>query len=501
MKKVNKFLFYMFPVLGFLSSCAPVMTSALFENNPNPYIDDYTSFASIDSMTHWGVYNVHDPAGFRVGDIFYAYSTDAIFHPSREEAMKAFQHPQGNIQVRKSKDLVHWEFVGWAFPEIPHEAVEWVRSNNSGRGATNIWAPFPVKYKEKYRLYYCVSAFGKSISYLGLAESDSPEGPWELKGAVVKTDSNSVMNAIDPSVVTNEKGEMWLYYGSYFGGLFAVQLNVETGLPLTENDQGQLVARRDNPERDNLEAPEIFYHPKFKKYYLLVSYDPLMTTYNVRASRSDSIDGVFSDYFGEDLRQKRKIYPILTFPYRFENHVGWAGTAHCGILERDGQYFLLHQGRLAPSFQMMDLHVREIFWTQDGWPCVSPERYAEIEQIPVSNHDMVGSWEVIIIRDHPDNPRQTEAGQIRWGEGNLLRGEMNVSERYILNKDKTISGKDGGSWNFNKNTKVLSLKIAENEYSELFVHWGQDWENECKTIMFTGLDKNGFSVWGKRVQE
>jgi len=90
--------------------------------------------------------------------------------------------PLRYIQVRKSLDLVNWEFVGWAFPEIPEEAVEWVRSRNEGRGATNIWAPYVMKQGDVYRLYFSVSAFGKKTSWIGLAESDSPEGPWVQKG-------------------------------------------------------------------------------------------------------------------------------------------------------------------------------------------------------------------------------------------------------------------------------------------------------------------------------
>lgn len=94
--------------------------------------------------------------------------------------------PLGFIQMRRSKDLVHWEFLGWAFPEIPEEAVQWVQSHANGQGATNIWAPYIIPYKDKYRLYYCVSAFGRKTSYIGLAESTSPEGPWTRMAVSLK---------------------------------------------------------------------------------------------------------------------------------------------------------------------------------------------------------------------------------------------------------------------------------------------------------------------------
>ena len=79
----------------------------------------------------------------KLGDYYYMYSTDAILGENRQEAEEK-NVPLGYIQVRRSKDLVKWEFVGWAFPEIPQEAVEWVRSHAGGEGATNIWAPYII---------------------------------------------------------------------------------------------------------------------------------------------------------------------------------------------------------------------------------------------------------------------------------------------------------------------------------------------------------------------
>ncbi len=480
-----------------ISACNQERPPVTPENNPNPWADDYSAVSAMADYKSWGTYNVHDPAGFKVGDTFYIYSTDAIFRENKEEAKEAGV-PMGFIQVRTSKDLVNWQFQGWAFPEIPAEAVKHVHDNNNGNGATNIWAPYPVEYNGKYRLYYCVSAFAKSISYLGLAESDSPIGPWEMKGCVVKTDSTSVMNAIDPSIVITEQGEHWMVYGSYFGGLYAVQLNSETGLALKEGDQGHCIARRANGKKDNIEAPEIIYHPELKQYYLFVSYDPLMTTYNVRVGRSDKPEGPFYDMFGADMKDETNNYPILTHPYRFRNHPGWAGTAHCGVVKNGETYYLMHQGRLSPGNHMMDLHVREIFWTPDGWPVVSPERYAAIPQTSFISADFVGDWEVIMIHDSKYE-RELWAGQILWGEGELRENEVNVSVLYSFKEDGKIVGEQEGNWKYDPE-KGLTVQLGEEVIEGLIPHIGQDWENEKTTLLFTGLEKHGFSVWGKRVK-
>jgi len=466
-------------------------------HSPNPWKDDYRDLSKMEKYLQWGTYNVHDPSCKKIGDNYYMYSTDAIFFDHRTEAG---EKPKGFIQVRRSKDLVHWEFVGWAFPEIPKEAVEWVHTHADGRGATNIWAPFIIPYKDKFRLYYCVSAFGRKISYLGLAESDSPEGPWEQKGYVVKTNEESVMNAIDPTVIVdNQTGKWQMIYGSYFGGLFCVELNPETGHTMQPDDKGQVVARRANYRKDNLEAPDILYNPDLKKYFLFVSYDPLMTTYNVRAGRSEYPDKDFKDFFGKEMKDTVNIFPILTAPYQFDNHPGWAGTGHCGVFsDEKGNYFMAHQGRLSPQNQLMVLHVRQMFFTSGGWPVVSPERYAGSQPIHFKSIDLAGEWEIIRIFE-PVAERQLEAGQVLPGEGNLNANEKNTSFHILFSKGGKIDEKNG-KWSFTEKKQLLNLTLNGEKIKNLIVFAGHDWENETETVLFTGLDSRGRSVWGKRIK-
>jgi len=485
--------------LIFFIPCKAQNVSFKISDNPNPWPDDYTSISSMENYKLWGTYNVHDPYCLKVGDTYYMYSTDAIFRENRIKA-KEKNINIGYIQVRKSKDLVHWDFVGWAFPEIPVAAVEHIHKNNNNKGGTNIWAPYIVRYGNVFRLYYCVSAFGKSISYLGMAESNSPEGPWIQKGPVIKTTSHSPMNAIDPTVVTNpDNGEQWMIYGSYFGGIYCVQLNPETGFTMKKEDFGHNVARRFNGMKNNIEAPEVIYNPQEKKYYLFVSYDPLMTTYNVRVGRSDKPEGPYFDKFGINLSQESDKYPIITHPYRFQNHSGWAGTGHCGVLRDGNHYFMFHQARLAPENQLMVLNVRELFWTEDGWPVASPERYAGSQNsFQFTSNDLVGDWEIILIRDSKYE-RKLWAGQILWGESELKEDEVNISLKYTFTNDGKMVGEQNGAWSLSGVNK-LSFKVGDEEVSDLTLFIGQDWENQKRTILFTGLDKYGFSVWGKRIK-
>ncbi|MDR0566453.1 MAG: arabinan endo-1,5-alpha-L-arabinosidase [Prevotellaceae bacterium] len=493
-----------FPLLFLLPACggeAPFAPSA----SANPWKDDYRSVAWMESYRAWGTYNVHDPSCKKFGDYYYMYSTDAIFAENRQAA-REHGVPLGYIQVRRSKDLVSWEFLGWAFPAIPDEAVQWVRSHANGKGATNIWAPYITRHNGVYRLYFCVSAFGKKASYIGMAESLSPQGPWTQKGCVVKTNGESAMNAIDPSIVVDrESGRWWMHYGSFFGGLYCVELDPETGLTATPSDLGHLIARRASYRTDNLEAPEIIYHPTLKKYYLFYSYDPLMTTYNIRVARSDKPEGPFVDFFGQDVSDTTNNFPILTAPYQFDGHPGWAGTGHCSVIRQEsGDFFMLHQARLSPHNVMMVLHVRQLLFTPDGWPVASPERYAGgRRQQRFGKADLAGEWEVMRIAE-PAKERRLEAGQVRWGEETLKNAEWSLSSRAVLTKWGRVKGKGKGKgkgrWRFSGKHQTMNLTLDGETIENIFVLPGHDWEREQETILLCGLDSRGCTFWGKRIK-
>jgi len=490
----------------FIAACGSIATAAVFNPvpRPNPWVDDYTPVSSLENYRSWGTYNVHDPSCIKAGEYYYMYSTDAIyFNPANRH--RSHEHnpgvKTGFIQVRRSRDLVNWEYAGWAFDEIPAEAADWVKSHNNRLGASNIWAPYITRHGDRYRLYYCVSAFGKNTSYIGLAESISPDGPWEQRGCVVKTDRSSAMNAIDPSVITDTDGRMWMHYGSYFGGLYCVELDPSTGLTKTDGDKGHLTARRANWRIDNLEAPEIFYYKSLDKYFLFASYEPLMTTYNVRVCRSDNAAGPFTDFYGQEMRDTTNNFPILTAPYAFDRHAGWAGTGHCGVFDDgNGRVFMVHQARLAPSNELMDLHLRRVFFTPGGWPVVSPQRYAGNSDRRFNTDDIPGVWELIRI-DDPRSTRGLEAGQVLWGEGHLMKNESNGSIVCAVYPDGFLTaGLDNGSWTFDPGTQLMTITLGNETITDLIVHAGHDWERQTDTVLLTGLDSRGRSVWAKRIR-
>lgn len=492
--KLKPIFGYFLILFLFFSSCE----SERVDYDPG-YPDDYSHLTDIHHYKEWGVYNVHDPSAIKSDDgYYYLYSTDAIYWP--QDAIRESDTIQtGFVQIRRSPDLVNWEFMGWAFDEIPPEAIEHIRKASDGREPHNLWAPYIKKWKDEYRLYYSASLFGANTSFIGMAKSHSPLGPWEQMGEVVKTFSDDPPNAIDPSIVTDPVTQrQYMHYGSYFGGMYVLELDPETGLALQKGYIGELVARRDEGDIRILEAPEIIYNPELEKYYYFISYDPLFTHYNLRVGRSDSPVGPFYDFFGNDMAEPENNYPMITYPYRFEGHPGWAGVGHNAVLNDNGKFFVMHQGRLAPVNHMMVLHVREVFWTDDGWPVVSPQRYAGVPQTRISKREITGTWEEIRLHEVKDTVTLWQ-GQIPpggWHYDTLL---FNNSVRVNYLADGNIPGHANLSWEL-KNGQILLTDTETNTTEKLIVFWGWDWENGRETILYSGLSAEGLGIWGKKIE-
>ena len=131
---------------------------------------------------------------------------------------------------------------------------------------------------------------------------------------------------------------------------------------------------------------------------------------------------------------------------------------------------MAHQGRLSPDNHMMDLHVREVYFTESGWTVVSPQRYTGTPTRKFERDDLVGEWEIIRITE-PPLVRDLLAGQILWGEGDLRKGEQAESTLITFDKDGTASN---AKWNFNSRKQSLNIKAKHEEINNLIVMAGHD---------------------------
>jgi arabinan endo-1,5-alpha-L-arabinosidase len=441
--------------------------------------DTYSSITAFDHRMQWGPYNTHDPSIIKDGEYFYCYSTDAAY---------GITVPPG-IQVRKSKDLVEWEFAGFVFNGLPKQGSDFIKANG-GTPFNSLWAPFVIKVGSEFRLYYSLSSAKPRLSAIGLATSSSPLGPWtEKELAVTSRDNNTVQtNAIDPTVVVTASGEHWMYYGSAWDGIYILKLNPASGLAATDGDRGTRIAQRGFTGgiiNGNVEGPEIIYQETLKKYFLFIAYDWLETKYNVRVGRSDSPEGPFLDFNGKDLNEEEDNIPMILAPYKFANHGGWQGTSHPAVFRHENQFYMAHQGRPGVDKYFMVLHVRKIFWTEDGWPVVSPQRYAATEQTPVTKVELAGTWEKISM----------EYRVVPGYANEQIVPDFQVSVPLQINSDGTFNG-TGNTWIYNSPWLELNWN---NEFTDkVMVERGRDWENKKPCLIFTGLNNKGTATWGKK---
>lgn len=495
--------------------------------------DDYTNIADWSNRFKWNLANVHDPSVVLADDgYYYMYQTDASYGNAHVGEGQA----RGHFYCRRSKDLVNWEFMGPTMHGVP----TWMKAKLNeirkamGLGASTTdfrnqnqfgyWAPCVRRIsKDLYRMYYVVTLPGtingagtwSERCFIGLMETKNPADidSWVDKGFVVTNYSDLELNykvsatdyahcyfkynAIDPSLIINEKGEHWLIYGSWHSGFAAMQLDPSTGKPLhalgnpwgkeNEASYGKFIYTRQLGNRwQASEAPEVVYHDGY--YYLFIAYDELSVAYNTRVVRSKNIDGPYYDITGKDVTNHGgDAYPILTHPYKFGNHHGWVGISHCAVFnDGKGNWYYASQQRFPENYKgnansnaLMLGGVRSIIWTSDGWPLVLPERYAGITQKAITETELLGDWQHINLAYHYK--------------------KQDASVAMTLGSDhKVKSGwKAGKAWTFDASKNVLTI---DNE--RFYLRRELDWEANPRkeTIVYVGLSKDGKTTyWGKKV--
>ena len=495
--------------------------------------DDYTNIAVWSNRFKWNLANVHDPSLVLADDgYYYMYQTDASYGNAHVGEGQA----RGHFYCRRSKDLVNWEFMGPTMHGVPTwmkaKLNEIRKAMGLGTSTTDFrnqnqfgyWAPCVRRIsKNLYRMYYVVTLPGtingagtwSERCFIGLMETKNPADidSWVDKGFVVTNYSDLELNykvsatdyahcyfkynAIDPSLIINEKGEHWLIYGSWHSGFAAMQLDPSTGKPLhalgnpwgkeNEASYGKFIYTRQLGNRwQASEAPEVVYHDGY--YYIFIAYDELSVAYNTRVVRSKNIDGPYYDITGKDVTNHGgDAYPILTHPYKFGNHHGWVGISHCAVFnDGKGNWYYASQQRFPENYKgnansnaLMLGGVRSIIWTSDGWPLVLPERYAGITQKAITETELLGDWQHINLAYHYK--------------------KQDASVAMTLGNDhKVKSGwKAGKAWTFDASKNVLTI---DNE--RFYLRRELDWEANPRkeTIVYVGLSKDGKTTyWGKKV--
>lgn len=328
-----------------------------------------------------GAVDVHDPSlivdsqgtSATTDDVWYVYSTGNG------------SIGLGSPQVRQSTDQGKtWEYVGpaWKNADEPYWAREIVA------GVDNFWAPEVVEHDGTYYMYYSASTFGSNTSLIGLYTNETldpndPDYRWVDQGEVLRSDGSRNFNAIDPGIITDDSGTPWMVFGSFWGGLHTVQLEWPSGKlagmadvtddPLTASGvEPQVVADRGYPP-NSIEAGFIMQRGEY--YYLFFSRDSccqgVVSTYNIAVGRSTSVEGPYVDQLGLPLTEDGGTQVLTTHGTR----IGPGGQSVATVGDSEVLAFHFYDKTKDGLFQ---LGLRELTWTEDGWPVAWTE--SELEE-------------------------------------------------------------------------------------------------------------------------
>jgi len=292
---------------------------------------------------------IHDPVIMKEGETYYVFSTNG--------------RPGALIPIRCSTDLRQWTLCGRVFEQLP----DWAKQEIPG--ATAPWAPDISFFNGRYHLYYAVSTFGKNESAIGLAtnetlDSKSPKYKWVDQGLVIRSRKEDDWNAIDPNIVVVDNRQVWLNWGSFWGGIKMRRIDPATGKPAPEDTRLYSLAMRPRtaPEQGSVEAPFIVRHGGH--WYLFVSFDfccrGAKSTYNVVVGRSANVTGPYVDRAGK-LMMEGGGTPLVS------SATGkWRGPGHQAVLQdRSGDYLVFHA--YSAETGRSSLQISTLVW-KDGWP-------------------------------------------------------------------------------------------------------------------------------------
>ena len=374
-----------------------------------------------------------DPAVIKAKDgYWYAFGTS---DPLREGEGE-FHY----IPISRSKDLVNWRYVGDAF-ESPQE-VSWAAEDAS------IWAPDIRYFNGKYYMYYVVTQTDvtdePNDNAVGVATAPTPAGPWKDSGEPVvgprRGDSGNPGDfkwTFDPNEFTDSDGTRYLYYGSYYGGIYVRELTPDgkravgepTMVAIDNRYEGSYVVKRDG------------------YYYLFGSSANCCagptTGYSVYVGRSKNPKGPFLDREGQSMTESRVGGSIVVTP----NGNKWIGTGHNAVVtDLSGEdYFVYHAINRRDPFLDEPYGINErpmlidrLDWI-DGWPTVRGGRWASEgpQPAPVTDGPVNASFN---RRDSLGPDWEEEGGDWRLvqrseGQGFARQGAEGDREALLVNRN------------------------------------------------------------------
>ena len=435
-----------------------------------------------------------------------------------------------HIVMAKSTDLDQWEYTANGNPKTyisnlysgDMPAFTYVGKNE--QGGYSVWAA-NIYYNEtmqKYCMYFCTSS-SYIKSTLALAVSDTAEGPYTFVDTLLysgfsaseaeNTDIAEVLgadadlsryfkyggynneewpNCIDPAIFEDAEGTIWMVYGSWSGGLFLLEIDPATGLPIhPEADEANGVDpyfgyHLIGGGHHACEGPYITYNADNGYYYLFVSCGSLTREggYQMRLYRSENPTGPYVDAAGRTWDDEEdyfnyglKIMGNYDLPSLETAYMAPGGQSV--FTGADGNTYLVYHQRFDDGSEYHEPRVHRLYLNEDGWYMAAPfETGSEAPVAEDFNADSLNG--TFYILDH----------------------ELDVSN--VIHEGKACSFADGaitgeyeGTYELAEGTTdTIRLTIGDAKYSGKLITMTDEAGN--KTLCFMAVGDNDHTLWGIR---
>ena len=439
------------------------------------------------AQVKFGNASVHDPSVLYADGTYYIYGS--------------------HMQAAKSADLQDWKL----FSKLekctlqPDYAVEFKEALTFAETGT-FWAPDVIRLADgRYYMYYCCCEGSKPLAALGVAVSDSPEGPFEnvqimLRSGEPGYDATVYPNAIDPCVFFDAQERLWMVYGSYSGGIFLLELDPATGLIREGQEPYGIHLLGGN--HSCIEAPYMVYNKATGYYYLFLSFGGLGVNdgYNIRVCRSKNVEGPYEDAQGHAMEDCKcepwsfwnndTIAPYgvkLMGGYQFAPLAG-ENSAKAQTVRSPGHnsvyydeaadaWYLIHHTRFASTGDRYIVQTRRMWFNDYGWPVVAPTRYVTDDRIPAdAAFAAQGAWKLL-------------------SHGQDVNTVEHVSEAATFSADGGVSGLRQGTYTIDDTH--ITIELDGVTYSGVCAV-GYDADQDAFVSTFTAMSEDGQTLWGIR---
>ncbi len=476
--------------------------------------------------------SVHDPSIVKADGKYYLFGT--------------------HMSNAVSTNLASWNSfttnVNTDYANIFTSNGKWAsHGSNSYNMSSNLWAPDVIynKKMKKWCMYMSVNG-DNYYSSIALATADKITGPYTYAGTVVysgfvnssqakETDYSKVTgtnniasrylsngkwnssygpNAIDPCVLYDKDGNLWMSYGSWFGGLFLLKLDDNTGL----RDYSYTYQTKTNASDQYLglkisggygtcgEGSYIVYDKDSGYYYLYESYCGLDATdnfsgYHIRLFRSKNIAGPYTDAAGNSAictsanvnKGSKGIKLFGNYNFSSFNSVangelnknGYKSGGHnSAFIDDDGERYLIYHTRFNTGNEFHQVRVHQQFLNEDKWPvtAVYENLGSKISSSGYSTNDIIGTYDFV---NHGLDATTANIGML-------------TTSKVQLNANGTITGDYTGTWSEKSGTYYCTMVINGVTYKGVFFKQYDESASHTETMTFSLIGSNNESIWGSK---